>query len=69
MLFSENIKLFNLSPNKKERQSTPNFGPRIVAKRLDRSIFHLVRRWASVHATLCYIGTHLPHKKVDQSLP
>ena len=32
----------------------------IVAKRLDRSRCHLVRRWASAQTTLCYMGIQLP---------
>ena len=42
----------------------PNFRPiSIVAKRLDASRCHLVRRWASAYATLCSKWTQLPPEK------
>ena len=41
-----------------------NFRPMSVeAKRLNGLRCHLVWRWASVQATLCWIGTQLPQKK------
>ena len=36
--------------------------PMFVAKRLGGSRCHLVRRWASAQATLCYTGTQIPQK-------
>ena len=48
--------------------TAPNFPPMsIVAKRLDGSRCHLVRRWASAQATLCYIWgpSPLPTKGVE----
>ena len=41
-------------PSKRGRSPLPNFRPTsIMAKRLDRSRWHLARRWALVQATLC----------------
>jgi len=37
----------------------------IVAKRLDGSRWHLAWRWASVQATLCWMGTQLSSQKWD----
>ena len=40
-----------------------NFLPvSVVAKRLDGSRCHLVRRYSFGQATLCYMGTQLPQK-------
>ena len=53
-----------LSPQK--GHSSPRFRPMsIVAKQLDRSRCHLVRRYASAQATLCYrwgLSSPSPHK-------
>jgi len=55
------------SPPQKRGQS-PQFRPIfIVTKRLDASRCHLVFRWASAQATLCYIGTQPPSLKSGQS--
>ena len=41
--------------------TAPNFCPMfVVAKRLDGSRCHLVCRWVSAEAALCYVGTQLP---------
>jgi len=42
-----------LPPAKSKAHQPPIIGPCIVAKRLDESRRHLVRRWASTQATLC----------------
>ena len=44
---------------------TPQFSAHVdvVAKRLDGSRCHLVRRWASAQATLCQMRTQLPNGK------
>jgi len=48
-------------PHKGGHSSPPTFRPMsIVAKRLDGSGYHLVRRQASAQATLCYMETQLP---------
>jgi len=47
----------------KGRTAAPTIRPMsIVAKQLDGSVCHLVRRKASVQGTLCYMGTQLPPK-------
>jgi len=54
------------SPHAKRghRLTAPNFRPMsIVAKRIDGSRCHLVGRWASTQATLCYMDTELPRKR------
>jgi len=51
-------------PLPEKKTEPPNFRPMsIVAKRLDRSRWHLAWRWASVQATLCEMGTQLPPQK------
>jgi len=40
----------------------------VVAKWLHRLRCHLVWRYASAQATLCYMGTELPHRKGDRPL-
>jgi len=51
-------------PKKGGGAPVPNFQPiSIVAKWLDGSRWHLARRWALVHATLCCMGTQLPPQK------
>ena len=51
----------------KQGGTAPNFRPMsIVAKRLDWSRCHLVRRQASAQAALCYMGTQLPLPKGAQ---
>jgi len=44
----------------------PNFWPIFVAKRLDGSRCHLVRRYATAQAALCYMETQLPLPKWAQ---
>jgi len=59
----------NCSVDKSCRKSdhSPNFQPMfVVAKRLDGLRCQLVRRYASVQATLCWIGTQSPPKKRAQ---
>jgi len=52
------------APPRPNRGTAPNFRPMsIVAKRLDGSRCHLVWWQASAQATLCYMGSHLPHKR------
>jgi len=47
-----------------KRRTAPNFRPiSIAAKRLDALRYHLVQRYASAEATLCYMGTQLPLPK------
>ena len=57
------------SPQKGTQPS--NFRPMsVVAKRLDGSRWHLAWRWASLQATLCYMGTQLPYPKREaEALP
>ena len=54
----------------KKGGASPNFRPMsIVAKRPHGSRCHLVWRWASTQATLCYMGTQLPsHKGAEPSI-
>jgi len=45
---------WDLVPPPEERGTAANFPPMsVVAKRLDGSRCHFVRRWASAQATLC----------------
>jgi len=54
-------------PSPKGAQPLPNFRPiPVVDKRLDGSRCHLVRRYASAQATLCYMGTQLLPQKEAQ---
>ena len=54
-------------PPKKGAKPPTNFRPvSIVAKRLDGSRWHSAWRRASVQATLCYMGTHLPFPQKGQ---
>ena len=49
--------------------AAPTFRPMsIVVKRLDVSGYHLVRRYASAQATLCYMRTQPPHGKGAMSI-
>jgi len=53
-------------PVPEEKGTAPNFRPNaIVAKRLDGSRCHLIRRWLSAQATLCQMGTQLPLKRTQ----
>jgi len=46
------------APPKRGSTAAPQFSAMsVVAKRLDGLRCHLVRRWASALATLCYMGT------------
>jgi len=56
-----------VSINPVENQTiAPNFQPMfVVAKRLDGLRCQLVRRYASVQATLCWIGTQCPQKRAQ----
>ena len=50
-------------PSQKKGTEPLNFRPMpIVAKRLDGSRCHLLWRYASAQATLCYVGTSRPKK-------
>jgi len=52
------------SPSTKTGDSSPPlFGSCIVAKRLDGSRWHLIRRYTSALATLCQMGTQPPSPK------
>jgi len=43
--------------------TAPNFRPMsVVAKQLDGSRCHLIRRYASAQATFCYMWIRLPQK-------
>ena len=52
---------------KRAEPPSPIVGPCLVAKRLDRSRWHLACSWVLVHATLCCMGTQLPSPKGGQS--
>ena len=51
------------APSPKMGTAAPNFRPmHVVAKRLGGSRCHLLRRYASAQATLCYMGTQFPQR-------
>jgi len=58
------VRLGPSSPLPERAQQPPTFRSMfIVAKRLDGSRCHLVQRYASAQATLCWMGTHSPLQK------
>ena len=57
------------SPKRGTAAHPPLLGPCTVAKWLDGSRCHLVRRQASVQATLCQMGTQLPSPKSGTAAP
>jgi len=59
-----NIVHVDADPARPTRGTVPKFRPMsVVAKRLDESRCHLVRRKASAQAALCYMGTQPPPKR------
>jgi len=64
------IVLYGDPASPQKRGTVSNCRPMsVVAKRLDGSRCHLVRRYASAQATLCYMGTQLTPEKTAQLLP
>ena len=58
------------APLPQKGKEPPNFRPIfIVAKRLDKSRWHLAWRWALDQATLCQMGPQLPSSKKGAYLP
>jgi len=54
---------WDAAPSHKRGTAAPNFRPMyVLAKRLGGSRCHLLRRYASAQATLCYMGTQLPQR-------
>jgi len=52
------------APPPRDTAPCPDFRPMsVVAKRLDGSRCHLIRRLASAQVTLCYVGTQPPTKR------